>query len=237
MNDPYSRLYWSVMTDPKFDTIRDDCRLFGAWTLLLMYADMAYPAPAFIPPTVPKGAVARLVEAKLVEELPSRRYRIKGLERERAKRSQSASDAAAKRWHSDRNATASDARMPSQVEAEAKTSTSTGRDARDPADAYWSLTGRYPAGKTLAWIDDLLSKYGAEASIRAIVKAHTEDDATGTLLGRAQDILRAEARQLDRAEREDEQRRLAEKRAKPRVVEPWRQEFAESIAKQYEALS
>lgn len=103
----------------------------------------------------------------------------------------------------------------------------------DPAEAYWSLTGRFPTEKSLSWVDDLTRKYGAEATIRALVKAHTADRDSGTLLGRAQDVLRSEARQLDRAERDDEQARLREKRAVPRVQEPWRQELAAAIEKQY----
>lgn len=112
----------------------------------------------------------------------------------------------------------------------------TREEPRDPADAYWSLTGKYPTEKTLSWVDDLTAKYGGDATIRALVTAHTADRATATLIGRAQDILRAEARQLDRKEREDEKRRLAEKRAIPRIEEPWRAEYRESIRRHYEEL-
>jgi hypothetical protein len=229
---PYSRVYWSINSDPKFVNVIGNDAALALWLRLLMTADALWPAIAPLPRSARPKPLSVLIEAGLVDPVGTDFYCIRGLDAERGRRG-----AAAKR-------VPDGSQMGPKREANGNTDetrrdkTSTRHtEARDPADAYWSLTGRYPAGKTLAWIDDLLSKYGAEASIRAIVKAHTEDDATGTLLGRAQDILRAEARQLDRAEREDEQRRLAEKRAKPRVVEPWRQEFAESIAKQYEALS
>lgn len=107
----------------------------------------------------------------------------------------------------------------------------------DPADAYWSLTGRYPTDKPLAWIDDLSSKYGPSATVRALAKAHISDSKTATLLGRAQDILRAEARSLDRAEQEAEKERLREKRAIPKVIPAWEQEFRAALEAKYGAAS
>lgn len=104
-NDPYSRLYWSVMDDPKFDGIREDCRLFGAWSLMLVVADMAWPAPAYIPPHVPRAAVARLATVELIDLLSGNRFRIHGLDAEREKRSHSARNAAASRWQSVRTPT------------------------------------------------------------------------------------------------------------------------------------
>ncbi len=88
---PYSRVYWSVMDDPKFDGIREDVRLFGSWVLLLVVADMAHPAPAYLPRTVPKAAIDRLVKAGLVDPLPGHRFRIHGLEAERTRRRAAAS--------------------------------------------------------------------------------------------------------------------------------------------------
>jgi hypothetical protein len=87
---PYSRVYWSVMHDSKFDGIRNDCRLIGAWLLLLLQADAAWPHPAYIPPTVSRSSFRRLVETTLVDELPGHLYRIHGLEGERQRRKESA---------------------------------------------------------------------------------------------------------------------------------------------------
>jgi 5-methylcytosine-specific restriction endonuclease McrA len=95
---PYSRVYWSVMDDPKFDGIREDMRLFGAWMVLLVAADMAYPAPAYLPRSVTPAVFRRLVTAGLMEELTHHRYRVRGLEAERERRSTSASQAAQLRW-------------------------------------------------------------------------------------------------------------------------------------------
>lgn len=115
--------------------------------------------------------------------------------------------------------------------------TEEGVQGEDPADAYWSLTGRYPTDKPLAWIDDLSSKYGAAATVRALAKAHISDPKTATLLGRAQDLLRAEARALDRQEQEQERERLREKRAIPKVVPAWELEFRAALEAKYGAAS
>jgi hypothetical protein len=88
---PYSRVYWSVMDDAKFDGIREDPRHFGSWCLLLIVADMAWPAPAFPPPTVSKASMRVLVEAGLVDGLSGGRFRIHGLDAERGRRRDAAS--------------------------------------------------------------------------------------------------------------------------------------------------
>lgn len=116
MSGPYSRVYWTVMEDTKFDGVREDVRLFGSWSLMLVVADMAWPSPAFVPPNVPKSAVARLASCGLVDLLPGARYRVHGLAAERNKRSQSGRNAAALRWQSPRNADP----MLGKDEAEAK---------------------------------------------------------------------------------------------------------------------
>jgi len=101
---PYSRVYWSVMDDEKFDGIREDVRHFGSWTILLIVADMAHPAPAFLPTTVPKASVRALSACGLIDLLSGGRFRVHGLASERGMRSDSARNAAASRWHSERNA-------------------------------------------------------------------------------------------------------------------------------------
>lgn len=101
---PYSRVYWSVMDDEKFDGIREDVRHFGSWTMLLVVADMAHPAAAFIPAVVPKASLRALAACGLIDLMSGGRYRVHGLASERGQRTDSARNAAAKRWHSDRNA-------------------------------------------------------------------------------------------------------------------------------------
>jgi hypothetical protein len=235
---PYSRVYWSVMEDPKFDGIREDVRLFGSWSLLLIVADMAWPAPAYVPPTVPKAAVRRLTDCGLLDALSGGRFRVHGLDAERGRRR----DAARGNPKRDPDGTQTGGeRDPNGAQAEpslAKPSNNEDetRTARDPADIYWQLTGKYPADKSLTWIDELTSQYGAETVIRHLVGSQMADRSVQTLLGRTQDRLRAEARKLDKAERADEEARLREKRAIPRKLEPWQEEFRKRIQAQYDDL-
>jgi hypothetical protein len=86
----YSRVYWSVMDDPKFDGIREDVRHFGSWSILLIVADMAWPAPAYVPSLIPRASYRALVAAELVDDLSGGRFRIHGLEAERARRREAA---------------------------------------------------------------------------------------------------------------------------------------------------
>lgn len=88
----------------------------------------------------------------------------------------------------------------------------------DPADAYWHLSGRYPTGKPLAWVDDLTREFGPIPVIRAMVQAHQADGTVSTLLGRTQDVLRRDARTLDLRAQAEQRRLIAERRAGPRAV-------------------
>lgn len=99
---PYSRVYWRVLDDVRFDTVRHDMRHFGSWALLLVVADMAYPAPAFVPPVVPGKSLRALADAGLIELLAGGRYRVHGLDAERVRRAASARASADARW-SDRS--------------------------------------------------------------------------------------------------------------------------------------
>lgn len=87
--DPYSRVYWRVLNDERFDEIRSDMRHFGSWTLMLIVADMAYPAPAFVPSTVPRASLRKLVDSGLIETLKGGLYHVHGLKAERDRRSPS----------------------------------------------------------------------------------------------------------------------------------------------------
>jgi hypothetical protein len=129
------------MDDTLFDGIREDVRLFGSWSLLLVVADMAYPSPAYIPRTVPKVALSRLIECGLVEQLTGHRFRIRGMVKERDGRSGTGRNAAEVRWQNERNANA----LPSKAKQEHKQSTDA-RDSDDPAwlVAWWQIGRRRP---------------------------------------------------------------------------------------------
>jgi hypothetical protein len=233
--DPYSRIYWSVMHDDKFDGIREDVRLFGTWSLLLVVADMAWPSPAYLPRTIPKAALGRLVACELIDELPGHRFRVHGMDAERGKRQQYARNAAASRWQNEPDADA----MPSNSQAkdEPRNSQEVSQGTADPADAYWQLTGKYPAGKALAWIDNLAGEFGAEATTEALAREFTANRNTADLLTRTQNVLRSGARKLSLKERAAEEARLAEKRAQPVKLEPWREEYRQRLEEHYREAS
>ncbi len=127
---------------------------------------------------------------------------------------------------------------PASASASAITNASASADASaaddvDAADTYWSLTGRYPTDKLLRWIDEAAERFGHDSLSKWLAAEHRADGSPATLMGRAVDRCRAQERELDRKEREDEKRRLAEKRSRPRVVEQWREEYRRAIEERY----
>jgi hypothetical protein len=82
----YSRVYWSIVDDPKFATIYDDDRHLAAWLRLLLIADQAHPASPTLPAGVRKASVTALADAGLISLGSAFRYRICGLDAERERR-------------------------------------------------------------------------------------------------------------------------------------------------------
>lgn len=225
--DPYSRVYWRVLDDKRFNDVRSDMRHFGSWTLMLVVADMAYPAPAFVPSTVPRASLAKLVECGLIDRLPGGLFRVHGMKSERERRSLRGSDADPDRTpkgpapEPDGTLARAGVVKPSQDKNETSRDAPSNGRAPDPADVYWTLTGKYPNGSALSWIDDLSASYGPEPVIKALAGAHLTDKSSATLIGRAQDLLRSEARALSLKAQEDARQRLKERRASPReIVDP-----------------
>ena len=104
---PYSRVYWSIIDDPKFSDVFDDDRRLALWLRLLLMADQAYPASAHIPASAHRSSLGALVACGLVDLGTGGRFRIHGLDAERIRRSESGRNASAVRWQSERNANAS----------------------------------------------------------------------------------------------------------------------------------
>lgn len=113
---PYSRVYWGIVDDPKFETIYDNDRHLATWLRLLVAADQAHPASATIPAGCSRASVMALAECGLVSLGTGSRFRISGLDKERAKRSESARNAAASRWESERTAERTAEKMPRRDE-------------------------------------------------------------------------------------------------------------------------
>jgi hypothetical protein len=96
--DPYVRVYYRVIDDPKFRDVFDDDSRLATWLRLLLIADGTYPAPAPIPASTKRSALAHLVTAGIIDLEPGGRYRVHGMEPERSRRSAQAEAAARKRW-------------------------------------------------------------------------------------------------------------------------------------------
>ena len=84
---PYSRVYWGIADDPKFLTIFDDDRHLATWLRLLLIADQAHPASGHLPANARKVSVSALAVADLIT-LTGSRFRVKGLDAERARRAE-----------------------------------------------------------------------------------------------------------------------------------------------------
>lgn len=212
--DPYSRVYWRVAEDERFTTIFGDDHHFAAWVRLLMLADAMYPTVAPIPATARRASVRALADAGLIDLLPGGLYRVHGLKAERDRRGsrrEPDGDRTGPRTEPDGTLARAGVAKPSQDETR-QAETRTGR-APDPADVYWTLTGRYPTDKVLGWVDDLSASYGPEAVTRALATTHATDSSTNTLLGRTQDVLRADARALSLKEQASVRATLKERRS------------------------
>lgn len=211
----YARLYLELVDDPKFASIYDDDRHFATWCRLLMIAEGAWPASAHLPRTAREASVKALADVGLVDLLPGDRYRIHGLDREREHRAERASRAADARWAQKPEQSTSNAdAMPRRAEqSKDEQSTAEQSGASDPADVYWTLTGRYPTKAALGWIDRITDEHGGDAVSRALATAHREDPDKSSLLGRASNLLAASAHRQSQAAAEAERARLRERRA------------------------
>jgi len=86
----YSRVYWSIIDDPKFDTVYSRDENLACWLRLLLIADQAWPASGQLPTSARVRPLAALVAAKLIDRLPNDRFRVHGLDAERNRRRQDA---------------------------------------------------------------------------------------------------------------------------------------------------
>lgn len=83
---PYSRVYWSIVDDPKFVPIYDDDHHMATWLRLLIAADALWPASCPIPGNARKSSVSALVKAGLIDLGTGYRFRVHGLDAERGRR-------------------------------------------------------------------------------------------------------------------------------------------------------
>lgn len=98
-DDPYVRVYYSIVDDPKFADVYDDDAALATWLRLLLHADAMYPAAATLPRGTRKVSVDKLVKVGLVDMGAGYRYRVRGLAAEREKRAEAARFAADVKHH------------------------------------------------------------------------------------------------------------------------------------------
>ncbi len=201
----YSRVYWSVIDDPKFAHVYDDDRALATWLRLLLVADQAWPASAHLPGTTRRQAVSLLVSAGLIDIQPGGRYRIHGLDAERTRRKDAATRNDPGRG-GNRNPTGTqqgpnrDPNGPGTTglslegdEKEKETSQDE-QAARDPLDgplAYYEVTTRYPShnSELHAWTTTLAEGYGAETFQKALAAEFTISRSLKDLLSRTESRL------------------------------------------------
>jgi hypothetical protein len=90
--DPYTRVYYRVLNDPKFAGMSSAA--WGHWVRLLVIADGMYPAPAPVPRWVEDGPMKELQERGIIDLEGEDYFRIHGMTGERATRSEAATFAA-----------------------------------------------------------------------------------------------------------------------------------------------
>ena len=238
---PYSRVYWSVIDDRKFVDIYDDDAALALWLRLLISADALWPSPAPLPRTARSKPLAKLVDAKLVVLLAGGRYKIHGLDTERGKRSESARNASASRWHPSRSSDTHASRDETRRDELSQDEPTRAR----PSDDLWSD----PEWEALTW----LAKHGCDVrpgngyhqklvvaverhGVNAVVgmldrlaEAGTRNGDTKGFLFGAIDALDARTRpklaELEKDDREEERERIHQAR-----LERTRRETAETRA-------
>lgn len=125
----YSRVYWSVMEDPRFEEVWPRPAALGLWLQLLLLADATWPIRPNLPPDSPE--LQLLVKADLIIPEGSYQYRVRGMEDEKQRRFERAQAASQERWNATRNATRIPSSSPtSNARGDAKTMPSKSKSER-----------------------------------------------------------------------------------------------------------
>lgn len=153
----YSRLYHSVLTDPKFADIYADDRAWATYTRLLMASDASYPSPAPLPRSAGKYAIEKLTTAGVIV-VSAGHYTIPALVKERSVRY--GSGRGRPRYPSDKTPPPEPNRSEAGEEPESGRSTSEpragGRVSASPSDSLSDSVDRTardePEWPVLSWL-------------------------------------------------------------------------------------
>jgi hypothetical protein len=94
--DPYSRSYWRFPDE--YPGVYADDSAYALWCRLRDLADMAWPSAGTLPAGVKKRALTMLTDAELIFLQPGGRYRVRGMDKHRGQRQESARIGAEARW-------------------------------------------------------------------------------------------------------------------------------------------
>lgn len=210
--DPYVRVYYRIVDDPKFAAVFDDDSRLACWLRLLLVADGTWPAPAPIPANVKRSAFQHLVDVGLVDVIAGGRYRIHGMDAERGERRDKARNAAltmhsnrsanAEQSHSGSSSNGNDLADDESLRIRARSAplrseplqSAPRQRARSDSDDTWDvallieeLTGRTPSPKVTEDLRADVSQLGAQRVMAAIREVHADGpgpfDAAGLVYG------------------------------------------------------
>lgn len=226
MTSRYCRLYWRFADE--YPEVWDDDATNALWHRLLRIGDMAWPADGVLPYGTKRRALATLEQQGLVSLHGGGRFRIRGMDKERAARRDQASKAAYAshaQSSAESSAESSAQSLPIRVEqSRAEESRAEQGAEADAFETYQRLTMRVAKGGAAQWIGRLIDKYDEALVERAIVHAHGQDSDPSSLLGRVEGLLdqrafreskQREQRAKDRAIREQEEHRARVENATP----------------------
>ena len=212
---PYSRIYHSIVDDPKFATVYDDDRRLATWLRLLIVAEQAHPASANIPHGTHRASVVALAEAGLIDLGTGARYRIHGLDSERQRRSDAArvgglASGRSRAVEQPLNGGSLSDRPESNLAEQSRDETSKDEqsssaradrndDGREDLEAFLLITRKAPTSRQRALLDGLADRHDLTGpKWAADIMLRNPDDPIGAVIEadkawRAEQIAKAQA--------------------------------------------
>lgn len=196
---PYSRHYWEWADE--YPELYESDAACSLWYRLVRLGDMAWPSAATLPVGTKPAALRALTAADLIRMVTKTTYKVRGMDKEREARSQSASNAARSRWgdanrNAPRNANRNAETMPSRDEPSKDETSRAG--ASDPVEAYYLLTTRAPKKAAMDWLERLTDEHGAGHVVETMSVVWAEKADPSSFLSDIEAELVIGARRADR---------------------------------------
>lgn len=235
---PYSRLYHSLIDE--YPRVWHSDLALGRFMRLLVIAEKWY--PQWVPAPKRDPIYKMLVDCGVIIEKTetgsmARSYSVRGLDKERGRRSEHATRAASMRWASSEDAESmlkkekEKEKEQEQSKERAEKARASDLDSSDPFDAYVLAVGRAPSPTAIEWLGNLSRDHGDALVGQTILSQWQASPRISTLLSRVETALARAARQRDKQRTtaetsriNGEARRLDERRAKASPEERAQQE-------------